>query len=120
MFEAKINAEKIEPITYPNSPKIKFYEPKSRRANERLDQDLHAMDRRMVEYRRARGTLSEASRSLITEIVTMCNVDRVISYKYHIQSIYNAIRVLPSPYCDIVEPKVKPVDFRGTLFEDKL
>lgn len=120
MFEVKTNAEVIKEITYPNVPVVKFYEPKSRHVNEKLDKDLHTLDRQMVEYRRARGVLSDASRSLVKEILTMCSVDREVSYRYHIQTIYNAIRALPAPYCNIVEPKVKPSEFKGTLFEGKI
>ena len=120
MFEVKIDAEILEPIVYPNSPKIKFYEIKSKRISDKLDDDLYAIEKRMTEYRRARNTIRESSRSLVQEIITMCNADRKISHGFHIQSIYAALRVLPAPYCDIVEPKVKPVDFKGTLFEDKL
>lgn len=117
MPEVTVSVGVSKEITYPNVPVVKFYEPKSRHITESLDKDLHTLDRQYATYRHARNTLSHASRCLIQDILTMCNADRKVSYQYYINSIFNSLRHLPAPYCNIVEPKVKPSEFKGTLFE---
>ena len=95
----------------PNTPAVKFYEPRTVHIYDALGKERVRLEKQFEEYKRAIADVTFYSNELKGDVLTMCSVERIIAYKHHIGMLCNAIRRLPPPFCNILEPKLpKPFE----------